>query len=96
MKGYLNNLKRIQQEMTEFLKTLTVEGSAGGGMVKIVMNGDQNVLEVKIEQEIIQANDPVMLQDLIRAAFNDAQQKVRSQVRDQLSKRTGIPFDLSF
>jgi len=93
MKDMLKNLEKMQAEMIALLKSLRVTGSAGGGMVKVEMDGEQNVLAVKIEPEIVQSGDVEMLQDLIRAALSDAQDKVKSQIREQLAKKTGLPFN---
>ncbi len=92
MKDMLKNLEKMQAEMIALLRSLRVTGSAGGGMAKVEMDGEQNVLSVKIEPEIVRSGDVEMLQDLIRAACRDAQDQVRSQIREQLAKKTGLPF----
>ena len=60
------------QRLQEELGGRTVEGSAGGGMVVAVMNGRQELLSVRIEKEVVSPDDVGMLQDLVRAAVNDA------------------------
>lgn len=65
------NLKRAQEEIAR----IEVEGQAGGGMVKVRMNGKHEVRRVAIERELL-AGDPEMLEDLIAAATNDAVNKV--------------------
>lgn len=76
-------LQKIQEE----LETLTVEGSAGGGVVKVVMNGKQVVESVAIEPEA--AEDVELLQDLVAAAFNDATNKTQELAASKMSAITG-------
>ena len=76
-------LQKVQEE----LETLTVEGSSGGGVVKVVMSGKQTVKSVLIEPEAVE--DLEMLQDLITAAFNDAMSKSQEMASEKLSVLTG-------
>ena len=76
-------LQKIQEE----LETLTVEGSAGGGVVKVVMTGKQVVESVAIEPEA--AEDVELLQDLVAAAFNDATNKTQELAASKMSAITG-------
>ena len=76
-------LQKVQEE----LETLTVEGSSGGGVVKVVMSGKQTVESVLIEPEAVE--DLEMLQDLITAAFNDAMSKSQEMASEKLSVLTG-------
>uniref|UniRef100_A0A7V0Z724 Nucleoid-associated protein ENP86_09660 n=1 Tax=candidate division WOR-3 bacterium TaxID=2052148 RepID=A0A7V0Z724_UNCW3 len=92
MKDIFKQALKLQEKLKEELKKIRVEGSAGGGMVKIEMDGEQNVLSVKIEPQIIEEKDINMLQDLIVAAFNDAQNKVKEKVQESISSLTGLPF----
>jgi len=64
------------------------EGSSGGGMVRVVMNGKGAVKKLTIDKSIIDPNDKEMLEDLIVAAFNDAKTKVETNMNDQMSKIT--------
>ena len=68
--------ERLQKQMAE----TRVEASAGGGMVKVVMNGSKQIVSVKIDPEIVSRNDVEMLQDLIMAAINDAQRRIDEAV----------------
>ena len=63
--------ERLKQQMAE----LRVEASSGGGMVKVVINGAKQLLELTIDPEVVSKDDVEMLQDLIVAAVNDAQRK---------------------
>ena len=76
-------LQKIQEEM----ETLTVEGSAGGGVVKVVMTGKQVVESVTIEPEA--AEDVELLQDLVVAAVNDAFNKTQEMAANKMSAITG-------
>ena len=76
-------LQKVQDE----LETLTVEGSAGGGVVRVVMTGKQTVDSVQIEAEALE--DLEMLQDLVTAAVNDALNKSQEMASEKLSAITG-------
>ena len=82
-------MQRKMQETQEELKTKTVEASAGGGMVTIVCTGGQEFLSVKIDPSVVEAGDVEMIQDLVMAAANDALNKSRAMVEQEMSKITG-------
>jgi DNA-binding YbaB/EbfC family protein len=77
-------MARLQEELGE----RTVETSAGGGMVSVVANGRQEIISIKIETEVIDPDDPEMLQDLILAAVNDALSKAKNMVNEEMGKLT--------
>ena len=80
--------EKVQQELAE----LRVESSVGGGMVKVVMSGHKEVLNVTIDREVIDPDDPAMLQDLIVAALNDASRKVDEAMQEKVGGLAmGIP-----
>jgi DNA-binding YbaB/EbfC family protein len=79
------DMLRLQEEMAEKI----VETTSGGGMVKVVANGRQQVVSIEIEKEVIDPDDVEMLQDLILAAVNDAIVKSQEMVSDGMSKLTG-------
>ena len=66
-----------------------METTAGGGMVKIVANGKQQIVSIQIEKEVVDPDDVEMLQDLILAAINDALTKSQEMVSGEMSKLTG-------
>ena len=76
---------KLQEELAE----KTIEGSAGGGMVKAVANGKQQLVSIRIEKEVVDPEDVDMLQDLVLAAVNDALQKSQEMVGDEMGKLTG-------
>lgn len=92
MKDIFKEAVKLQERLREELKKIRVEGSAGGGMVRIEMDGEQNVISIKIEPQIMTEKDINMLQDLIIAAFNDAQNKVKEKAQESLASITGLPF----
>jgi DNA-binding YbaB/EbfC family protein len=74
MNAMLKQVQQMQADMTEAqekLKDETVEASAGGGMVKVKMSGDLRLLEVTIDPEAIDPEDPELLQDMVLAAVNE-------------------------
>lgn len=76
-------------EMQERLKTVTVSGTSGGGMVVIEINGQMEVTGVTISPEAVDPDDIGMLQDLIFAAFSDASAKIKEKMKDEMSSLTG-------
>jgi DNA-binding YbaB/EbfC family protein len=95
MKGMGKMMKQAQQLQTKMLKMQeeladkTVEASAGGGMVKVVANGRQQILSLEVEKEVVDPEDVEMLQDLILAAVNDALVKSQEMVSAEMGKLTG-------
>ena len=94
-KGLGNILKQAQQmhakisQLQEEIAAKTVEGSSGGGMVNIVMNGKQEIVSVRIDPEVINREDVEMLQDLIMAAVNEAVRKSQELMQEEMKKITG-------
>jgi DNA-binding YbaB/EbfC family protein len=78
-------LAKAQQELAE----ATVEGSAGGGAVTVTVNGQQQILSVKIAPEAINPDDVEMLEDLVLAAVNEALTKAQEMGAKRMSKLTG-------
>lgn len=96
MKGGMNQLlkqaQKMQSEMARIqaeLANITVEGSSGGGMVKVVANCQNQIMEVKIEQEVVDPEDKEMLEDLITAAVNQALDNSRKRSEEEMSKVSG-------
>jgi DNA-binding YbaB/EbfC family protein len=77
----------MQQKMQEEIAAIRVEGSAGGGMVTVKMDGQKSVLGVKIDPEV--AGDLEMLQDMIVAAVNDAGRKVDQEAQAKMGGMLG-------
>ena len=95
MKGMGNMMKQAQKLQTKMLKLQeelaekTVETTAGGGMVKVVANGKQQIVSLQIEKEVVDPEDVEMLQDLILAAVNDVLTKSQEMVSAEMGKLTG-------
>ncbi|HXT24340.1 MAG TPA: YbaB/EbfC family nucleoid-associated protein [Candidatus Eisenbacteria bacterium] len=88
----LSRLRQVQEDLQRQVNTVAVEASAGGGMVTVKMNGQKQVLEVRIEPDVFASKDHEMLQDLIRAAVNEASRRVDDELADQMkSLAGGIP-----
>jgi DNA-binding YbaB/EbfC family protein len=88
----LKNAQKLQEQMGAFqekLKTIGVTGSAGGGMAEVDMNGQMEVLAVRIAPEALEGGDREMLQDLAAAAFNSALGKVREEVNREMGALAG-------
>lgn len=95
MKGMGNLMKEAQKLQSKMMKLQeelagkTVESTAGGGMIKIVANGRQQIVSILIEKEVVDPDDVEMLQDLLLAAVNDALVKSQEMVSSEMSKLTG-------
>jgi len=95
MKGMGDMMKqaqKLQARMLEIQKEMaekTVESAAGGGMIKVVANGRQQLVSIRIEKEVVNPEDVEMLQDLILAAVNDALTKSQEMVAAEMGKLTG-------
>jgi len=95
MKNMGKMMKQAQQlqnkmmKMQEELGGQTVEGTAGGGMIKAVANGKQQIVSIAIEKEVVDPEDVEMLQDLVLAAVNDALNRSQEMVSGEMSKLTG-------
>lgn len=81
-----NKLAKAQED----LASLTVEGSAGGGAVKVVITGQQRVQSVKVSPEAVNPQEVELLEDMIMAAVNDAVQKSQDMAQKKLSAVSGI------
>ena len=95
-KGGLGNMmKQVQQmqakmeQMQAELENMEIEASAGGGMVKVVTNGKNDVKSITIDPEVVNPDDVEMLQDLILAALSQAKEKASEAQQEQMSGLTG-------
>jgi hypothetical protein len=94
-KGIGNMMKQAQKlqskifKLQEELADRTVETTVGGGMVKAVANGKQELLSIKIDPEVVDPNDVQMLEDLIVAAVNEVLKKSQEMVSEEMTKLTG-------
>lgn len=85
----LAQAQRATQELQEKMRATVVEASSGGGSVTARMNGQKQVLAVRIDPEVVKSGDVEMLQDLIVAAINEATRKVEQTMQSSLSGMLG-------
>ena len=88
----LKQAQALQMKMSkvqEELKTKEETGSAGGGKVKITMNGSQEVTAVAIDPAVVNPDEADLLEDLVLTAFKDARSKVTKLIEDEMGKVTG-------
>ena len=89
-----NMMKQVQKMQTKLLKMQeelgqkTVEATAGGGVVTVLVNGNQEVVKVEIAPEVVDPEDIDMLQDLIVAAVNEGLRKAKEMMETELGKMT--------
>jgi DNA-binding YbaB/EbfC family protein len=87
MQQMMQQAQRMQQKMQEEIAQIKVEATAGGGMVKVQMDGQKNLLSVKIDPEA--AGDAEMLQDMILAAVSEAHKQVEDQIKQKMGGMLG-------
>ena len=88
----LARFRQLQEDLQQQVNAVHVEASAVGGMVVVKMNGQKQVTAVHIEPEVFGSKDQEMLQDLIRAAVNEASRRVDEELANQMkSLAGGIP-----
>jgi DNA-binding YbaB/EbfC family protein len=88
----MKQAKKIQEKIASMqaeLESRTIEATAGGGMVTVVVNGKFEILSMKIEREVVNPDDVDMLQDLIIAAVNEGIRKAQEMASAEMSKITG-------
>ena len=88
----MKQAQEMQAKMAKLQEELAhkeVEGSSGGGMVTVKMNGQQEVLSVKIDPEVFNDGDQEMLEDLVVAAINEARRQSLDLAKEEMSKLTG-------
>lgn len=85
----LKQLQQQQEKMQQEIAALVVEATAGGGMVKVEMDGQKNLKSLKLEPDVVSKDDVEMLQDLVVAAVNEAARKVDDAVQEKMQALTG-------
>jgi len=92
MAKMMRQIQKMQADMVrvqEELKEKTVEGTAGGGAIKVTANGHQEIVAIEISREAVDPDDVEMLQDLIVAAVNEALRKCQEMMAQEMGKVTG-------
>ena len=92
MQGMMKKVQKMQQDMLkmqEEMESKEYDATAGGGMVKAVVNGKHEVLSISIAPEAVDPDDVEMLQDMIVGAVNEAMRKADTEASQNLSRLTG-------
>ena len=92
MQNMMKQMQKMQKKMAEAQEELgqkKIEGTAGGGMVTVVVTGHKEIVEVKIKEEVVDPDDIEMLQDLIVAATNEAMKQADAASEAAMNKMTG-------
>ncbi len=87
MQAMMKQAQKMQEQLQVEIAAIRVEASTGGGMVKVKMDGQKHVLEVKIDPEA--AGDVEMLQDMVLAAFNEGAKKVDEEAQSKMGGMLG-------
>lgn len=85
----MKQAEQMQERMRRELADLVVEASVGGGMVTVEMSGHKQVVSVKIDPEVLDPEDPSMVEDLVLAAVNEAGRKVDESLQERLGALAG-------
>ncbi len=80
----MKQMGEMQEKMTRGMEELRVEASSGGGVVSVTMNGKKDLLSVSIKKEAVDPDDLEMLEDLVKAAVNEAARRVDEELQQQL------------
>jgi DNA-binding YbaB/EbfC family protein len=84
MQRMLKSAKDMQERLHKEMAEIRIEGSSGGGMVTVTLDGQKTLISIKLDSEVVNAKEVDMLQDLIMAAFNDAAAKVDAELSQKL------------
>ncbi len=90
--GMMKQFQQMQAKMEQIqaeLEATEVEGTAGGGMVKVVINGKMDITSISIDPEVVDPDDVEMLQDLILAAVSQAKEKAQQLQQEKMASLTG-------
>ena len=85
----MKQLQQAQEKVQREIAALEIEASSGGGMVKVVMDGQKAVKSLRIDPEVVSKDDVEMLQDLVMAAINEAARKVDEAVQEKVGALAG-------
>lgn len=88
----LRKAQELQGKMAEIMSSARGEATSGGGMVTAVADGNGVILTLKIDKEVIDPEDSVMLEDLVIAAVNEARKKAQEAARSEMQKIVGMPL----
>jgi DNA-binding YbaB/EbfC family protein len=96
----MKQASKIQDQMKsakEELKNIETEGTSGGGLVKLIINGDSEIKKIDLDPSILVASEKEIIEDLIIAAFADAKSKINSEIAKKMKDITGgLPIPPGF
>ncbi len=84
IKALMKQAQKMQEKIQQEIAELKVEASAGGGMVTVAMGGNHELLSVRIAPEVVKSQDVEMLEDLVRAAVNEANRKIEQAMTEKV------------
>lgn len=85
----MKQLQQAQERLQAEVAAILVEASAGGGVVKVEMDGQKQLKSLKIDPEVVNRDDVEMLQDLVLSAVNEASRKVEASIKEKVGGLTG-------
>jgi nucleoid-associated protein EbfC len=89
IKQLMKQAQQMQDQMQRQMASIKVEGTAGGGMVKAEMSGNKELISITIDKEAVDPTDVEMLQDLVKAAVNEASRRVDEEMQSSMGAMTG-------
>jgi len=84
IKALMKQAQKMQEKLQKEIAEMKVEASAGGGMVSVAMSGSHELLSVRISPEVVKSQDVEMLEDLVRAAVNEARRKIEEAMAEKM------------
>ncbi len=85
----MKQLQQAQERIQQEIAALSIEATAGGGMVRVTMNGEKQLLSLTLDPEAVNKDDVEMLQDLVLAAVNEAARKVDEALKEKIGGLAG-------
>ena len=89
VRALMKQARMMQEKLVQEMAEMRVEASAGGGMVSVTMAGNRELVAVRIAPEVLESKDAEMLEDLVRAAVNEANRRVEEALGEKMS---GLPL----
>lgn len=92
MQGLMKQAQMMQQKMKQTQERLALEereGTAGGGLVKVTLNGKNEMKKISISPELINKDEPDVLEDMVMAAYNDAHRQIENMQEEGMKEATG-------
>ena len=84
IKALMKQAQKMQEKLQKEIAELKVEATSGGGMVGVTMSGNHELLSVRISPEVVKSQDVEMLEDLVRAAVNEARRKIEEAMSEKV------------